>query len=77
MRNPSKVFSKFKIISMSSISLVLRSRPKVGVLRLSKDEGLPQARPRQWPSFVLREPQDAVLRTAPQDEVRGVLFEKS
>src|SRR6266446_8195543 len=26
----------------------------------------------EWPLFVLREPQDAVLRTAPKDEVRGV-----
>src|SRR6266436_1057082 len=37
-------------------------------------EGRPRARLCQRPSFVLREPQDAVLRTAPQDEVRGVQF---
>src|SRR5260370_10534812 len=34
-------------------------------------EGWPLARPRPWQSFVLREPQDADLRSAPQDEADG------
>jgi hypothetical protein len=56
------VFSKFNHVDVS-ISLVLRSRPKGGV---SKSEAALAA--------ILR---DAVLRTARQEEVRGVLLEKS
>jgi len=44
---------------MSSINLVLRSRPKVGVSKDATGEVVPAA--------ILR---DAVLRAAPQDEVR-------
>ena len=48
--------------------LILRSRAQHGVLRLSKDEGWMHGEDSR-PSFVPREPQDAVPRTTPQDEV--------
>src|SRR6516165_1197669 len=65
-----------RITSISSISLVQRSAllslsKDARVPRFSKDEGRPQARSCQRPSFETRP------SGAPQDEVRGLEFDRS